>query len=407
MTKKAIHDMFIRTQHFFRDYTNFDNGSKGYGLTSDNTSSPKRASIAATGFMFCYLILATESHELTKDQSKQMTLKTIQTLLSIKHYQGFLPHFIDRDTGQIWQQSEYSTIDTMLMMMGLLAVDAYYDDQTISTLTHQLLSRIDWKAFQTTYQDKKVFAMAYNPKKHGDYSNGKPGYIFHWHMYAEQLMMYLLYPFDDAIELYDNIEKPEGSFKDITYTHAPGNTLFIYLFPLAFLDLKHYIDHRGFSIYDNAKQAILGHRKLSESLSHIYKTMNIHAFGFNASDTPKGYRVFHAIPNDHDTILTDGTIAPFSIVGSYPYFKELITPSLDYLMTIPGLYQNYGFMDAFNQEDDLWISDKIIAIDKGLEMLALDAAINQTIQKLVTNHPVIQAGMKRLHWKKVGKHGNN
>jgi len=40
-------------------------------------------------------------------------------------------------------------------------------------------------------------------------------------------------------------------------------------------------------------------------------------------------------------------------------------------------------------------------------MLALDASINQTNQKLVTNHPVIQAGMKRLQWKKVGKHGNN
>jgi len=407
MTKKTLQDMFLRTQAFFRDYTNFNPSSKGYGLTSDNTSNPERASIAATGFMLSYLILAVQSKTIQKDDALQMATKTIDTLLRIKHYKGFFPHFISRETGEIWGQSEFSTIDTILMLMGLLAVDQYFNDPYIQKQTACLLNRIDWKSFHTTYKGKKVFSMAYNPNKDGDYANGKPGYIFHWHMYAEQLMMYLLYPYDDALELYENIEKPVGTFEDITYTHAPGNTLFIYHFPLAFLDLEDIVDHQGFSIYDNAKQAILGHKKLSKRLSSVYQTMNSFAFGFNASDTKKGYRVFHAIPNTYDTILTDGTIAPFSIVGSYPYFKDLIEPSLDYLMTIPNLYQAYGFMDAYNQEEGLWISDKIISIDKGLEMLALDAAIDKTIHKLITNHPVILEGMKRLKWKKVGHHGNH
>ena len=403
MAQSTIKSMLKDTLSFFEDFTNFEPNSKGYGLTSDHTLQPERASIAASGFMMCHLILKHHYFDFPKEEVKKIALNSIETLLNMIHYKGFLPHFINRTTGERLAKTEFSTIDTMLCLMGVLAMDSFLDDQKFREYTNTLLDRIDYQSFMTQYKGKKVFSMAYNDHPKGDYVKDSIGYIYHWHMYAEQLMMYLLYPGKDAKELYDNIEKPTGTYQDISYVYSPGNTLFIYQFPLAFIPLKDYVDTNGFSIYDNALKAILGHRQLSMDLSKEFPSFSQHAFGFNASDTKHGYRVYHAIPNESNKVITDGTVAPFGVVGSLPYLGETIIDSLHYLKSIPGLYGPYGFMDAFNIIDNsLWVSDKIISIDKGLEMLSFDIYLDHVIHDLVSSHPRILSGLKRLEFIKRG-----
>ena len=202
MTKsQQIKSMLSKTKNFFMDYTNFDKLSTGYGLTSDHSLNPERASIAATGFMFCALIIAHHYDQLTKDDLIERANRTVDALLKMNHHHGFFPHFMSRSDGERFKKSEYSTIDTMLMIMGLIAIDSYINDPDFSKKAQTLIDRIDWKSYLTTYQGKKVFAMSYNDLDQGDYVTGKAGYIYHWHMYAEQLMMYVLYPEDDALEL--------------------------------------------------------------------------------------------------------------------------------------------------------------------------------------------------------------
>jgi hypothetical protein len=403
MAKKDLYKMLLDTTQFFNDFTNFNKDSKGFGLTSDTNLNPKRASIAATGFMLCSLILRHHYHLLDKHSVFEIGHQTLDTLLEMKHFKGFLPHFLDRETGVRLEKTEYSTIDTMLALLGVLALDQFLDDPLFRDKTNQLFDRIDFEAFIKTYNHKKVFAMAYNDHPKGDYVTDQIGFIYQWHMYAEQLMMYLLYDSEDALELYDAIEKPIGQYKDIAYVYSPGNTLFIYQFPLAFIPLKGYVDLKGFSIYDNAVQAIKGHRALSIDLSETYKTFSKHAFGFNASHTKHGYRVFHAIPNEANKVITDGTVAPFGVVGSLPFLGDEILESIDYLKSIPNLYQTYGFMDAFHISDDsIWISDMIISIDKGLEMLSFDAYLDHIIGDLIITHPRIIKGLHRLQFKKGG-----
>lgn len=403
MDRLNIIDMLLHTTLFFNDFTNLNTHSKGFGLTSDTNLNPNRASIAATGFMLCGLILRYHYDALDKDTVSKIGHQTLDTLLNMNHFKGFLPHFLDRETGLPLEKTEFSTIDTMLAVMGVLAVDQFLDDPSFRDKTNQLFDRIDFQAFIKLYNNKKVFAMSYNNHPKGDYVNDNTGYIYQWHMYAEQLMMYLLYDFDDALELYNAIEKPLGSYKDIHYVYSPGNTLFIYQFPLAFIPLKGYVDLHGFSIYDNALQAIKGHRALSIDLSNTHQTFSKHAFGFNASHTKHGYKVFHAIPNETNEVITDGTVAPFGIVGSLPFLGDDILESLKYLKSIPNVYQTYGFMDAFHISDSgLWVSDMIISIDKGLEMLSFDAYLDHIIHDLIIKHPRIVKGLIRLQFKKGG-----
>lgn len=393
---------------YFQDYTNLDKHSPGFGLTSDHTQNPDRASISASGFMVCAMILGAHYGWIETQKAQEILKNTVESLSRMNHFKGIFPHFLDRNTALRYGRCEYSTIDTTLMIMGLLAVDVYCNDAPTTQRVQRLLERIDYEAFKTTYQGKKVFAMSYNELEHGDYTQAGTGFIYQWHMYAEQLMKYWLYPGDDALELYHNLEFHIGSYGDYSYRYSPGNTLFIYHFPLAFLNLKDAFDDRGFSPYLNAQKATLSHRQASIDLMSQYRTFGPHAFGFNASDTPQGYRVFHGLPNVHDKIVTDGTVAPFSVVGSLPYLGDSIWESIEYLKTIPGLYGPYGFMDAFNQENGLWVSDKIISIDKGLELLSLDAADEGIIHALIAKHPAIKAGFKRLKYTIRGdSHGND
>jgi hypothetical protein len=95
------------------------------------------------------------------------------------------------------------------------------------------------------------------------------------------------------------------------------------------------------------------------------------------------------------------------VVGSLPYIGESLWESIDYLKKIPGLYGPYGFMDAFNQENGLWISQKIISIDKGLELLSFDAVYEGLIHHLVMNNPRIIKGLKRLQFRKRGTQNGN
>ena len=143
-------------------------------------------------------------------------------------------------------------------------------------------------------------------------------------------------------------------------------------------------------------------------LNPSYQTFSKFFFGFNASDSPQGYRVFHAIPNVDNKVITDGTVAPFGLVGTLPFDERLGLNSIESMLKIKELDSPYGFYDAFNLEHDIWISKKYIGIDKGHEMLSLDLYLNQTIQNLITNHPRIQQGYKRLKFIKLeGNHGND
>jgi hypothetical protein len=407
MTHSQTLDHLRPIVQYFLDFTNLDPLSPGYGLTSDHTANPERASIAASGFMLCAVILGAHYGWIEPDRAQTIVHQSVASLRALEHHGGFLPHFLDRHSGTRFGRSEYSTIDTLLMLMGALASDQYAADPQVSQDVDILLKRIDYQAYTTQYEGKKVFAMSYNDLPGGDYVKEAPGYIYHWHMYAEQLMMYWLYPGADALEFYRNLEHLEGVYQGERVRYSPGNTLFVYHFPLAFLNLKGWVDADGFSPYINAQAATRAHRQLSIDLHPEFKTFNPHAFGFNASDTPQGYRVFHGLPNVRDTYTTDGTVAPFSVVGALPFLGDEIWKSIDYLKSIPGLYGAYGFQDAFNQENGLWISDKIISIDKGLELLSFDAAHEGIIQNLIAQHPQILAGFKRLKYSYRGEPNGN
>jgi hypothetical protein len=265
---------------------------------------------------------------------------------------------------------------------------------------------VNWSFLFHQKDGKDMLYMAYNPNKDGDYVEGKPGYIHHWDMFAEQLMMYVMIAgssyHDKALSLYEGFERKVGTYDDISYIYSPGNSLFVYQFPLAWLNLKNYQDHEGISWYDNAKKATLAHQKACIHHMHQFKTFSPYLFGCTASHTPFGYRVYGALPNTMGKIDTDGTVAPFGMIGSLPFLPETILKSIEDMLKIDGLSGPYGFYDAFNFEKDThWISSRYYAINKGLELLMINAYLYQDIYDLFNEHPLIKKGFEVLKWKKI------
>jgi hypothetical protein len=401
MNKKTLHDIQQTAYLYFRNYTNLNPNSKGFGLVLDHSEKLNVASIAGTGFYLSSLVIGIKNEWISKDQAYQEALLTVKRLKDLPHAFGFFPHFLEFETGERYGKTEYSTIDTALCLCGVLTVDGYFKDSELSKLTTFIMKRLDWDSLIFEKQEKTLLHMAYNPDKGGAYVDKKPGFIHQWDMFAEQLMMYVMVAglkHKDALKLYKGFERVKGSYEGIEYIYSPGNALFVYQFPLGWLDLKNIKDQEGISWFDNAKKATLAHQKFA--INHPqFKTFSKAFFGCSASDTPQGYRVWGAYPNSDNCSKTDGTVAPSSIIGSLPMCPKIIKDSIDSMMKVQGLWGPFGFYDAFNFESEIpWISKRYYAINKGLELLMVNAYLTKDVYQAFMNHPIIKTGLEVLKW---------
>ncbi len=399
-------DIEERAIQFFLQFTNFDVNSKGYGLTVDHSQNKNRASIAATGFMLSALIIAVENKTLDEEDAIFKVKKTLETLLSLEHFNGFFAHFYNMTTSEKINTSEYSTIDTAICLSGVLACETYFKSEEITELSLLIANRINWESFVEYIGGKTILRMAYNPNNNGDYVVDKPGFISSWNMVAEQLLIYPIIAGSInnrkvSNELYKGFDRTIGSIGNEEFLYSPHNTLFVYHLPLCFLDLRGYLDEENVDWVLNAKTATKSHQLSSVKSKDIYPTFSKYTFGMNASDTDGGYRVFGALPNIEDKLDTDGTVAPYSVVCSLPYLNKDASKGIEKMKTIKELYQEYGFLDAYKiSEDKVWISNKYIAIDKGLELLSVNQLTSNIVRRSFMKHKIIQNGLKNICIKK-------
>jgi hypothetical protein len=392
---------------FFQDFTNFK-PEPGYGLTVDHTGDLNLSSIASTGFFLSSLVIGVAQGYLKRDVAVKQAIGTLETLAyRVPHYEGFFAHFLDIHTAQRMKICEYSTIDTALALNGVITVDSYFQDPRIRELSTLILKRVNWDILIHNRAEKTHFYMAYNPDKHGDYVTGKPGYIHHWSMLAEQLMMYVMYASNAkdlqlAKKLYHDFERKHVTYRQASYLYTPGNTLFVYQYPQCWLGLKDWRDDQGLDWFNNTKEATYGHYYLSRDLVKQFPTFGEHYFGFTASYGRKGYQVSGAIPNVNNQVHHDGSVAPNAMIGSLIFTPELALPAIQSLYQDSRLWDaRYGFINAFNDEPPVWLSQRWLGIDKGLELLMANAYLHGDVMKAYMNHPLIQQGMTNLGWKKI------
>lgn len=164
------------------------------GLILDKTADNWPASIAAVGMALTAYVVAVERDFMSRHDAAQRTLATLRFFANSEQsaardatgHKGFYYHFLDMRTGRRARDCELSSIDTALLIAGVLTAAAYFQNETrdeveIRDLADMLYRRVDWQWMQA---GARVMCHGWTPER---------GYLpWHWAGYDEALILYIL-----------------------------------------------------------------------------------------------------------------------------------------------------------------------------------------------------------------------
>jgi hypothetical protein len=380
--------------NFFWEQTNTEAGSPGYGLIRDRfPGSPGIASIASVGFGLTAYPIGVEKGYISQQDGYDRANGTLDTLLAMDRVEGFFYHFVDMATGgRVWE-SEVSSIDTAILLMGALTAGQYFGGE-VQSKAEELYDGVNWPWFVDETRD--MFHMAYRPEE---------GFAGHWDFYAEQLIMYVLaagsatYPLDDTT--YYTFTRHYAAYGEgEPFIHSWFGSLFTYQFSHAWIDFRDYTDKEGVNWFDNSVAASLAQVDFATDMDSDYETLGPEAWGLTASDGPDGYNGLYGAPPsgfDNRAHFIDDTIPPAGAIGSIVFVPEQVVTAMLNYYSIEPLKGEYGFVDAYNLTED-WYANDVIGIDKGITLLMLANYESDLVYKIVMQNHQILDGLARLQF---------
>lgn len=349
------------------------------------------ASIAATGFGLTGLCIA-ESRGYGKaaairDRVRQ-TLRFLERQLPNEH--GFFYHFIDMETGERAWNCELSSIDTSLLLCGVLAVRQHFNDGEIQDRATAIYERVDWPWM---LNGGETFSMGWKP--------GSGFLRSRWSQYSELMMIYLLaigsptHPVSS--ETWKAWTRPTVKFQGLEYIsgHDP---LFTHQFSQAWFDFRHKRDAYA-NYFTNSVTATEAHKAFCVSLRDEFPDYSDHLWGISASDSAMGYEVWGGPPRIG---RLDGSVVPSATGGSLPFLRE---DCMRVLRTIrecyPKAWGRYGFVDAFNPLTG-WYDADVLGIDLGITMLMAENARSGLVWDVFMKNKDMQRAMEKAGFKASG-----
>ncbi|MFN8528563.1 MAG: glucoamylase family protein [Anaerolineae bacterium] len=376
----ALIDAVARqTFDFFWNEANPENG-----LIKDRSTPDSVASIAAVGFGLAAIPIGVDRGWITYDEGYQRVLTTLQTFTSggVEGAHGFFFHFINMNTGEREWGSELSSIDTALLVAGALVSGQYFAGTEVQTLADELYANVEWDWMTNRGATVK---MGWEPES---------GFIdASWDHFDESMILYVLaigsptHPV--SANVWDRWRRPvniEGGF-----IYLASEPLFVYQYPLAFLNLRNREDHYA-NYWNNTALACERNRQFVIDHSDWYTTYTDGVWGLSASDGPDGYNAYGASGINHD-----GTIAPYASVSCYPFTPDIALEGMRAMLSKYGarVWRNYGFVSAINEDRD-WYSRDHIGIDEGDVLLMLANAQDSFVWDLFMANPNIQNGLNAM-----------
>ena len=393
---QIVEDEMKGSFDFFWEQANTTPGSSGFGLVRDRyPGSESIASIASTGFGLTAYLIGINKGYITEQEGYERVNQTLDTLLAMDREEGFYYHFVDIESGKRVWESEVSSIDTSILMMGVLSVGEYFGGE-IGEKAYQIYDTVNWPWFLD--DNRQMFYMAYRPEK---------GFEGHWDFYAEQLMMYILaagsvtHPVDEVP--YYTFTRHVASYGDgEPFIHSWFGSLFTYQYTHAWIDFRDYVDREGVNWFDNSIKASLAQYNFAVDMDSKYETLGPNAWGLTACDGPNGYNGRYGAPPsgfDNQQHYVDDTIAPCAAIASMIFTPKQSEQAMQNYASIPELKGKYGFYDAYNLTED-WFDSDVIGIDKGITLLMLANAENNFVYEIMMQNETILNGLSKLQFVK-------
>ncbi len=365
----------------------WEQASPETGLIRDrcNVRSPDgnvAASIASTGFGLTAICIAEKRGFIPHNDARLRVITTLDFLWKkLPTHRGFFFHFANMNTGERIWDSEVSSIDTAILLCGILTCRQHFYDRDIMQLAHAIFDRVDWGWLS---EDVTVLPMGWTPE-YGFLSSK-------WDYYSELMMLYLL---GMGSSLHPLHPEAWSAWKRVTFEYdglryigsfAP---LFVHQFSQAWFDFRHKRDNYA-DYFQNSAIATDAHRRFCLDLARTFPNYSDDLWGITASDSINGYVVWGGPPA---TGPIDGTVVPAAAGGSLPFQPEATMRVLKYIKAhFPQAWCRYGFVDAFNPLTK-WYDHDVVGIDTGITMLMVENARTAFVWETFMKNSEAQRGM--------------
>jgi hypothetical protein len=429
-----IDELQLRTFRWFAHVTNRANG-----LTPDRWPTESFSSVAAVGFALTCWPIGVERGWMSREEARERTLTTIRFFhdapqgpqaTGVTGYKGFFYHFLDMETGHRFGRTELSTVDTTLLVAGMLFAARWFDsdhadEAEIRRLAQAVYDRIEWD--WAVVRPNRI-SMGWHPET---------GFIpADWHVYNEGMLVLLLaigsrtHPvpaavWDEWCSVYDQSWTDRWGPAHLAF--AP---MFGHQYSHMFVDFGGIHDPwmqakvretgQAFDYRINSERAVQAQRKYAIDNPMGWAGYSADVWGLTACDGPGDFRQvidgrereFFSYsargPGDRD----DGTIAPTAAMASYPFAPAEVTACLKAMKVRygAGVYTEFGFLDSFNptltrrdgrlQHGRIvpnvgWVDGDYLGIDQGPIVIQIENHRSDAVWSRTRSEPNIIRGLKR------------
>lgn len=413
-------DLLAGLQRFSFDYF-IDQANPENGLVRDRTRAGSPASIAAVGIALTAYSIGVARGFVSRQWAVERTLVTLKFLWDSPQgpepdaagYKGFYYHFLDMQTGRRVWKCELSTVDTAILMAGVLAAQAYFqeDDQNeteIRRLADALYRRVEWN---WALNGGATVTHGWRPER---------GFLrYRWEGYDEALILYVLGLGSPTHAL--PAESYPAWLKNYRWKKLYGREL-AYAGPLFIHQMSHiWLDLRGISdafmrehdsdYFENSRSAAYVQRDYAIHNPRGFEGYGQDAWGLTASDGPGparrriggqdrrfyGYKA-RGGPFGPD----DGTLSPWATVASLPFAPEIVLPALEHFRSLGmGRDSPWGFAASFNRTfrtdgtAGFWTAPDRVGINEGPIGLMIENHRTDLVWSLMRGCPYVVAGLRR------------
>jgi hypothetical protein len=394
------------------------------GLIADRTEPGSPSSIAAVGMGLSVYVVAVERGILSRADAVDRTLALLRFLHSSRQgpepdatgYKGFYYHFLDMQTGLRAMECELSTVDTAIMMAGILTAAAYFTANNegeieLRKLAETLYRRVEW---QWALNEGTTVTHGWKPES---------GFLpYRWNTgYSEAIILYALALGSPTFPI-----EPQGyqqwiatfewkTIYDIEYLYA--GPLFIHQMSHLWVDFRGIHDDFnskvGIDYFENSRRATLVHRQYAIENPQKFSHYGEFCWGLTASDGPGpavlkvngvertffGYEARGA-PLGPD----DGTISPWAVATSVPFAPDIVIKTMRHIvdrLKSLGRSPYGGFVASFNptypdtSNLHAWTSPWIFGLNEGPILMMIENYHTELIWKTIKQCPYIVRGLQR------------
>ena len=346
-------------------------------------------SIAATGFGLTALCIGEKRGFVPRPAAQERVQTTLRTLWKkLPNHRGFFYHWTNINTGERVWDAEVSSVDTAILLCGVLACREHFENDEITDLANSIFDRVEWTWLS---EDTSLLPHGWTPEM---------GFLpYRWDYYSELMMMYLLGLGSSAYPLRTDTwtawKRLKFEYQGLRYIGAFA-PLFVHQYSQAWFDFRSKRDQYA-DYFQNSAIATDAHRLFCLELAQQFPDYSDDLWGITASDSPNGYVVWGGPPAVGPI---DGTIVPSASAGSLPFLSQPVMRVLKKIKSgYPSAWSKYGFVNAFNPLTN-WYDNDVIGIDTGITLLMAENFRTGFVWETFMKSEEAQRGMERAGFKK-------